>query len=124
MKLSEIITRSTDFGTKHSREDFISFTLKIMFYVIPAVIIGTYTDKFNKKLYQHRIFGDSILCYIILQTIMIILTLYLFLTYLSSYISEFQVTLAGGYFIVLYFGMQSHYLHMIKIFMDNDDHLD
>ena len=28
--------------------------------------------------------------------------------------SEFQVTVAGGYFIVLYFGIQTNYIDMFK----------
>jgi hypothetical protein len=40
--------------------------------------------------------------------------MYLILVFLSDFISEFQVTIAGGYFIVLYFGMQTNYIDMIK----------
>jgi len=43
--------------------------------------------------------------------------MYLIIVYLSDYISEFQVTVAGGYFIVLYFGMQTNYINMIQEFM-------
>jgi hypothetical protein len=39
-----IIQRATDFGTFRSRKNFFSFTLKCIFYIIPAVILGNYTD--------------------------------------------------------------------------------
>lgn len=32
--------------------------------------------------------------------------------------SEFQVTIAGGYFVVLYFGIQTNYIRMIKEYLD------
>lgn len=43
--------------------------------------------------------------------------MYIIILYLSDYISEFQVTVAGGYFIVLYFGIQTNYINMIKKYM-------
>jgi hypothetical protein len=54
------------------------------------------------------------LYYIFLQTLIIILTLYLIFFFLSDYMSEFQVTIAGGFFIVLYYGMQTNYILMIQ----------
>lgn len=44
MKIVDIIERAIDFGTLRSRKHFFSFTLKSMFYIIPAVILGNYTD--------------------------------------------------------------------------------
>lgn len=114
MKLSDIIQRATDFGTLRSRDNFFSFTLKILFYIIPAVILGNYTDIIIKRLQKDKVFGGNILYYILLQTLIVISTLYLILIFLSDFISEFQVTIAGGYFIVLYFGMQTNYISMIK----------
>ena len=39
MKLVEIIERATDFGSFRSSQNFFSFTLKMILYIIPAVII-------------------------------------------------------------------------------------
>ena len=44
MKLVNIIEHATDFGTFRSRENFFSFTLKCIFYIIPAIILGNFTD--------------------------------------------------------------------------------
>lgn len=114
MKRASIIQRALDFGTFHSRENFFSFTLKCLFYIIPAVIIGNYTDINVKKLKKEKKLGDYTIYYILLQTLIIISTLYIFLRFLTSYMSEFQDTLAGGFFIVLYFGIQTNYIHMLK----------
>jgi len=114
MRIYNIIERATDFGTLRSRDNFFSFALKILIYIIPAVILGNYTDSTIKRLQEYKTFGDNKLYYILLQTLIIISTQYIFLAFLLNFISEFQVTIAGGYFIVLYFGMQTNYFHMIK----------
>ncbi len=50
MKILNILQRATDFGTMRSRENVFSFTLKCIFYIIPAVILGNYTDTTIKGL--------------------------------------------------------------------------
>jgi undecaprenyl pyrophosphate phosphatase UppP len=114
MRVYDIIERATDFGTFRSRDNFVSFTLKIILYIIPAIILGAYTDITIKKLQEYKALGNNTIYYILLQTLIVISTQYLFLTFLLQFISEFQTTIAGGYFIVLYFGMQTNYIHMIK----------
>lgn len=114
MSIYDIIERATDFGTIRSRNNFYSFTLKILIYIIPAVILGHYTDNTIKRFQQYKALGDNKIYYILLQTLIIILTQYIFLTLLLNFINEFQVTIAGAYFIVLYFGMQPNYFNMIK----------
>jgi hypothetical protein len=49
MKLHKIINRSMDFGTLRSRNDLFSFTLKMIMYIIPAIILGNYTDIYVEK---------------------------------------------------------------------------
>ena len=117
MKLLNIIQRATDFGTFRSREHFFSFTLKCLFYIIPAVIFGNYTDITIQNIKKNKELGDNMLYYILLQTLIIISTFYLILLFLANYTSEFQVTLAGGLFSVFYFGMQTNYSRMIKDFI-------
>jgi len=117
MRLPDIIERAIDFGTLRSRDNFLSFTLKILFYIIPAVILGNYTDITVKRLQDQKVFGDKTYYYILLQTLIVILTQYLFLAFLLEFSSEFQVTIAGSYFIVLYFGMQTNYIRMIKEYL-------
>lgn len=114
MRLYDIIERATDFGTFRSRDNFFSFSLKIILYIIPAIILGISTDITIKKLQEYKAFGKNTLYYILLQTLIVIITQYLFLAFLLKFTNEFQTTIAGGYFIVLYFGMQTNYIRMIK----------
>jgi undecaprenyl pyrophosphate phosphatase UppP len=119
MTLHNIIERATDFGTFRSRDNFVSFTLKIVIYIIPAVVLGNYTDITIKRLQENKVLGDNTLYYILLQTLIVISTQYLFLSFLLKFASEFQSTIAGTYFIVLYFGIQTNYISMMKDYITN-----
>lgn len=88
-------------------------------YIIPALILGNYTDIAVQKIKMNKLFGVGIIYYILFQTIINIVTLYLFILFLPKFMSEFQSTVSGGYFIVLYFGMQTNYINMLKKYMNS-----
>jgi uncharacterized membrane protein (DUF485 family) len=118
MKLLNIIHRATDFGKLRARKNFFPFALKCIFYIIPAIFLGNFTDITIQRMKNEKEFGDYMLYYILLQTIIIISTLYVILIFLTSYTNEFQVTIAGGFFSVLYFGIQTNYIDMIKEYIN------
>lgn len=118
MKLYDIFQRATNFGTVRSHDNFFSFTLKILFYIIPAVILGNYTDAAVERVQKYKMLGENILYYILLQTLIIIISLYAFIKLLSHFSSEFQITIEGAYFITLYFNLQTNYIHMIKEYVN------
>jgi len=117
MKISKVIERATDFGSRRSKKDIFSFSLKILFYIIPAVILGDYTDTTIQNLKMRREFGDDLIKYIMLQTLIIVFTLYIFVIFLKDFMSEFQKSIAGSFFMLIYFGMQDDYLHMMKEYL-------
>lgn len=114
MTPSDIIKSAFEFGTKRSENNFVSFALKIFFYILPAIILGKVTDVFVEKLEKNKVLGETILFYILLQTLINIVTMYSILILFSDFTSEFQVTLAGSYFIVMYFNIQTNYIDMIN----------
>ncbi len=101
MVLHDLIQRATEFGWFRSRENFFSFALKCIFYIVPAVVLGNYTDTTIKRIKQENDLGHYTIYYILLQTFIILVTLYIILLLLTSYTNEFQVTIAGG-FLVFY----------------------
>jgi len=117
MKVSRVIERATDFGSRRSRKDFFSFTLKILFYILPAMILGDYTDVSITNLKMRYAFGQDTINYMVFQTLIILFTLYIFVIFLKDFTSEFQKSIAGSFFIVIYFGMQTNYLRMIKEYL-------
>ena len=110
--------RATDFGSVRSRKHFLSFLLKIWLYILPAITLGNYTDITVQTMQTYQILGDNTFYYILLQTLSIISTLYLFLILFYDFMSEFTNTMAGSYFIVLYFGMQTNYIQMLKTLLN------
>jgi len=118
MNVSDIFQRATAFGTFRSRSSFASFALKILLYILPAVLLGYSTDRFIKILKKEQVLGKNLLFYILTQTFLIIATVYILFVFLVDFMSEFQVTFAGGFFIVLYFGIQLNYIQMIQTYMD------
>jgi len=118
MKIVKILNRTTDFGSIRSRNDLLSFTLKIVLYIIPAIILGHFTDMIVQKIKLRNVFGKDIIYYILLQTLFNVVILYLFILFLPNYLSEFQTTISGGYFNVLYFSIQTNYIDMLKEYMD------
>lgn len=88
-----------------------------MFYIIPAIIFGNYTDKIVKTMEEDKVLGTNKLSYILLQTFITISSMYLIILYLTDYTREFHISVAGAYFIVLYFGMQTNYISMIKEYL-------
>ena len=118
MRIFNILTQAINFGSVRSRNNFFSFLLKALLYIIPAIILGNYTDITVKKTETHQLLGDNLVYYILLQTFIIISTLYFFLTFFSDFVSEFTNTIPGTYFIMLYFGMQTNYIYMLKDFFN------
>ena len=117
MKLIHIFEKATDFGSFRSHENLFSFSLKVLLYILPAVILGHYTDISVKTMKKRKILGTKDINYISFQTLIVILTLFLLTRLLKDFTSEFQQSMAGGYFIVLYFGMQTNYIEMLKNYM-------
>jgi len=119
MKLSNVLKRSTDFGTVCSRDDLLSFTIKVIIYIVPSLLIGDIIDKTVLKFENQKTFGTYKLNYILFQTLFNIITLYIFIVLFPKYMSEFQMTMPGVYFITLYFGMQTNYMSMLKQYMNS-----
>ena len=119
MNVKKILNHSVDFGSRKSRNNICSFTLKILFYIIPAVILGHFTDRMINIVEDHKMFGDNLFHYIFLQTVLIISTFYILIVLLKRFVSEFQTTIPGTFFVVVYWGMQTNYIIMLKKLMDS-----
>lgn len=117
MNLFNIIEKSTDFGSHRSKDHLLSFALKILLYMFPAVVLGHSIDTTIHMLKKRKTLGDSTSIYILLQTIVNIIILYTFELLIHDYVREFQRTIAGSFFIVLYFGTQTNYIKMFKDYL-------
>ena len=114
MNIVEIINKATNFGTIKHNDNFISFFIKILFYFVPASILGHYTDVIILHMKNRKLLGNNVLVYIFIQLLIMSLTLYLLVLILYDYLYEFQVTVPGCFFIVFYFGLQTNFFVMLK----------
>jgi hypothetical protein len=118
MKFYNIFEKAIDFGSLRSRDNILSFSFKFVFYFLPSLLLGYFTDKLINNIKNREILGDNVIYYILLQTIIIIITLYTFIILFDKYISEIQKTISGSIFIVMYFGIQSNYINMTKEYLN------
>ena len=81
--------------------------------MIPSFVIAHLLDELMYKMYKN-LSAINVLLSLVVQTLIIISIFYLFITYLEKYANEFQTTIAGGFFIAMFFGFQVRYIHSLK----------
>jgi hypothetical protein len=103
-----------------SRDSFISFSLKILFFIIPSTIMGYTIDYFTQFIQIKKYLGIQIIHYLSVQLFLIILILYGLIQMYPKYSTEFQNTTSGSFFIVLFFGVQTNFFVNVRnIFYKN-----
>ncbi len=87
-------------------ETIFGYYSRMIYHIIPAIILGIIIDKYLTKL-QTIYLPNNHLFYVILQLIIIILALYVIQKYISpTYASSWQSTTPGILFVSLFFGIQ------------------
>lgn len=118
--ISSELSSGFDFGETPTNRSIVSFSIKSLALLVPGIILGYIIDKYVKKLYDAKKLGDNILYYIILQTIISVLLMFV-ISNIDSYVEishEFQNTFAGLFFVSLFFGMQSNYIYLLQQYLD------
>lgn len=116
-KVENIVAKGVSFGTFESRASLGSFILKVFLFLTPAVLISHVLDEYMNAMYMKGETDYLRIGSLSLQTILMILILYLFVIGFESYSKEFQSTIAGGFFIAMFFGFQPYYLQHLKEYM-------
>lgn len=113
------VKNALDFGgstkiQKIERTHFVSFFLKVLLMIVPAILLGHYTDEYVRKLQDANHFGSEKWKYIVLQTVASIFVVYLIYRLFHPYSDEFQTTSAGLFFSALFWSVQTRYVQNIK----------
>ena len=95
----------------NSEKSLTGFVLKVLLMMLPAVILALITDSVMCW-FQTKTETSAITC-VLIQTSIIILTIYSLRTCAPYATKEFQTTLSGVFFISLYFGLQQTYYSSI-----------
>ncbi len=95
-----------------SEQSLVPFVVKTLLMILPAVILALITDSVMLS-FQTKTGSSAITC-VLIQTSILILTMYSLGKGVPSATKEFQTTLAGVFFISLYFGLQENYYSNIQ----------
>lgn len=115
-EINKDIREGIKFGKKDSTR-FGSLMLKTMSLLIPGIVLGHIIDRITNKLKEEKKFGENILTYIIIQTILSISVFYMLISKVKTYTYEFQNTYSGLYFVSLFFGMQTMYIKNLQEYL-------
>jgi len=108
-RLTNSVREGLQFGTQN-HTDFIPFTVKFLALAIPGIVIGHYLDQGIYKLQKTKHLGTSFLHYLALQIAAWIIIFYAMFRFLSDYAAEFQSSVAGIFFVALFFTVQENFV--------------
>lgn len=107
------ILEGLHFGlTKHTR--FLPFTIKFMAMSIPGIILGHYLDQSILWLQLHRYAGELPVVYTLLQLLAWIILYYFLVKYANGFAIEFQDSIAGIFFVTLFFIVQTNFVSNLQ----------
>ncbi len=90
-----------------SEKTLYAFTLKSIILLMLAILLALVTDNVTSQL-QKYVGAPAVICFVI-QTAVILSTIYSLKLYNTHITNEFQSTLAGLIFVSIYFGLQTTY---------------
>jgi hypothetical protein len=115
--METILTTSTDFGNTRYEQTMATFTIKTILLFIPGILLGHYTDRFVKKIQEKEMLGRGLYKYLLVQLFLNILVIYTVILMSSAYAKEFQTTIAGLFFVSMFFSLQSNFVKNIQDFL-------
>jgi len=113
MTVYTLFREGIQFG-KDTHEDFLPFLMKLFALAIPGVVLGHYLDQGIYKVQTMRLFGQGPAMYVVVQMFLWAVLFYGFFRYATAYSDEFQGSLAGIFFIALFFTVQTHYVDNLQ----------
>ena len=88
----------------------LSFTIRVITQALPGIILGHYLDQGIYWTHTQKWMGSSAVPYALAQIVAWILIFYSMLYFIPSYANEFQGTMAGIFFITLFFIVQTNFV--------------
>ena len=111
--LTDAISEGLHFGIK-THKNFVPFTIKLMAMAIPGIILGHYLDQSILWLQLHKYAGNMPVVYTALQLSMWIVLYYLLLKYANGFAIEMQDSIAGIFFVTLFFIVQTNFVSNLQ----------
>lgn len=106
--------------------DIFPFTVKFLWFVVPAVLLGHVIDQGVSALQRRKVLGvdrKGLVGYLVIQLLAWLLLFFGFYNLTPNYAREFQGTAAGIFFIALFFAVQTNFVDMLQKVLNIADQL-
>lgn len=129
------VSRSRSYGARLSNSlrfgeeavsDIVPFTIKFLWFVVPAALLGHVIDQGVLVAQRRRMFGEgrsAKMGYLGLQLLAWLLLFFGFYNLTPGYAREFQGTAAGIFFIALFFAVQTNFVTNLQAVLNLADQL-
>jgi len=107
------ILEGLHFG-KTNHKKFIPFTIKLLAMAIPGIILGHYLDQSILWLQRYNHAGKMPATYTVLQLLTWIVIYYLLFRYANGFAVELQYSIAGIFFVTLFFIVQTNFVNNLQ----------
>ena len=112
-QLTNSVSEGLHFGTQ-THTDFIPFTIKFLALALPGIVLGHYLDQGIYTLQKHKRLGPSFLTYLGIQIAAWIMMFYVMFRFTAAYAAEFQSSVAGIFFVALFFTVQQNFVSNLQ----------
>jgi hypothetical protein len=107
------VKEGINFG-EDSYSTLLAFSIRVISQALPGLVLGHYLDQGIYLIQKKGILGTSNLLYGSIQIMIWILLFYGMNVFIPSYVSEFQGTLSGVFFITLFFVVQMNFVKNLQ----------
>ena len=101
------------FGKKHHGHP-IPFVIRFLSLAIPGAFIGHYVDQAVLKVQRLNLLGWRRVTYVFLQLFVWAALFYILFVFAPGYTKEFQNSIAGIFFIALFFSVQDNFVKNLQ----------
>ena len=101
------------FGKKHHGHP-IPFLIRFLSLAIPGAFLGHYVDQLVLKAQRLQLLGTLKVSYIFLQLFIWAALFYALFVFAPGYTKEFQKSIAGIFFIALFFSVQDNFVSNLQ----------
>lgn len=108
-KVTSNLSEGLTFGTQN-HSAFIPFTVKFLALALPGIALGHYLDQGVYWTQKRRLLGSTSLAYLSLQISAWVILFYALFQFAATYAAEFQSSVAGIFFVALFFTVQTNFV--------------
>jgi hypothetical protein len=101
------------FGKKHHGHP-IPFVIRFLSLAIPGAFLGHYADQAVLKVQRLNLLGPLKVRYVFLQLFLWAAMFYVLFLFAPGYTKEFQMSIAGIFFIALFFSVQDNFVKNLQ----------